>query len=159
MPHPMVDQLRFTRSEFLRCLSDVSPEDAVRRFQPMNCISWIIGHLAEQENRYWVAWAQGKTLHPELRDLVGFGRPATTPPLADMWAIWREVTAAADEWLETVTPEILLAKFENGRENIGTLFHRNIYHYWFHIGEAHAIRQQLGHGELPQFVGRVPPWE
>ena len=27
------------------------------------------------------------------------------------------------------------------------------YHYWFHIGEAHAIRQILGHGELPQFVG------
>ena len=27
------------------------------------------------------------------------------------------------------------------------------YHYWFHTGEAHAIRQQLGDGELPQFVG------
>jgi hypothetical protein len=30
---------------------------------------------------------------------------------------------------------------------------RNIYHYWFHTGEAHAIRQMLGHGRLPQFVG------
>ncbi len=27
------------------------------------------------------------------------------------------------------------------------------YHYWFHIGKAHAIRQQLGHTDLPQFVG------
>jgi len=27
------------------------------------------------------------------------------------------------------------------------------YHYWFHTGEAHAIRQMLGRGELPQFVG------
>jgi hypothetical protein len=27
------------------------------------------------------------------------------------------------------------------------------YHYWFHCGEAHAIRQMLGHTDLPQFVG------
>jgi hypothetical protein len=27
------------------------------------------------------------------------------------------------------------------------------YHYWFHLGEAHAIRQMLGHPDLPQFVG------
>ena len=27
------------------------------------------------------------------------------------------------------------------------------YHYWFHTGEAHAIRQQLGQTDLPQFVG------
>lgn len=30
---------------------------------------------------------------------------------------------------------------------------RNIYHYRCHIGEAHAVRQQLGHRDLPQFVG------
>jgi hypothetical protein len=30
---------------------------------------------------------------------------------------------------------------------------RNIYHYWFHTGEAHAIRQILGHTQLPDFVG------
>jgi len=27
------------------------------------------------------------------------------------------------------------------------------YHYWFHLGGAHAIRQLLGHPDLPQFVG------
>jgi len=27
------------------------------------------------------------------------------------------------------------------------------YHYWFHIGEAHAVRQMLGHVNLPDFVG------
>jgi hypothetical protein len=27
------------------------------------------------------------------------------------------------------------------------------YHYWFHLGEAHAIRQMQGHPDLPQFVG------
>ena len=29
----------------------------------------------------------------------------------------------------------------------------NQWHYWFHLGEAHAVRQMLGHQDLPQFVG------
>ena len=157
MTHPLVTQLRFARSEFVRCLDGVSEEDGVKRLLPMNCISWIVGHLANQENGYWVYLAQGKALAPELRQLVGFGQPASTPPLADMWATWHEVTAAADRYLETLTPEIMLTHFERrGKpvpENAGTLLLRNIDHYWFHTGEAHAIRQMLGHPDLPQFDG------
>ena len=136
--HPLVAQLRFTRSEFARCLDGVSAEGAVRRLEPMNCISWIVGHLANQEHRYWVVWAQGQNLAPELQALAGYGQPASTPPLNEMWEVWHTVTGAADEFLNTVTPEGLM---------------RNIYHYWYHTGEAHGIRQMLGHGELPQFVG------
>ena len=96
MTQPLVTQLRFARSEFIRCLDGVPEEDGVKRLLPMNCISWIVGHLANQENGYWVFMAQGKALAPELRKLVGFGQPASTPPLAGMWATWREVTATAD---------------------------------------------------------------
>src|SRR5512138_393818 len=67
--HPLVVQLRFTRSEFLRCLAGVDDQDARRRFQPMNCISWMVGHLADQEHRYWITMAEGKVLFPELNDL------------------------------------------------------------------------------------------
>ena len=35
MPHPLVLQLRFTRSEFQRALKGVSDEDARRRLEPM----------------------------------------------------------------------------------------------------------------------------
>jgi hypothetical protein len=49
MSHPLVEQLRFVRSEFRRALADVDDADARRRFLPMNCISWNIGHLAWQE--------------------------------------------------------------------------------------------------------------
>ena len=38
-------------------------------------------------------------------------------------------------------------------ENVGALLLRNIYHYWYHLGEAGAVRQMLGHADLPQFVG------
>ncbi len=67
------------------------------------------------------------------------------------------VTAAADEYLETLTvgtlPTYLEWKGKPRPERIGTMLLRNTYHYWFHMGEAHAIRQQLGHPDLPQFVG------
>jgi uncharacterized damage-inducible protein DinB len=157
MTHPFVTQLRFARSEFVRCLEGISAEDARVRLESMNCISWIVGHLANQENRYWVLAAQGQTSAPHLNDLVGYGKPASTPPLDEMWEVWREVTAAADVYLDTLTPEILQTHFEwKGKpypESAGTLLQRNIYHYWFHTGEAHAIRQMLGHSDLPQFVG------
>lgn len=159
MTHPLVDQFHFARAEFARGLEGVSPEDAVRRMMPMNCLSWIVGHLALQESSYWVLLAQGRKLHPELRELVGTGRPASTPPLADMWAAWREITTAADEYLNTVTSEMLAGFFtwkgEPYGESAGTLLYRNLYHYWFHTGEASGIRQALGHTNLPDFVGDI----
>ena len=157
--HPLVTQLRFTRSEFARCLDGVAAEDAVRRLLPMNCISWIVGHLAAQEHYLWVETAQGRDLAPGLYRRVGYGQPPSTPPLDEMWAIWCTITQAADEFLDTLTPEALQRYPERkGKvldESIGTLLMRNIYHYWFHTGEAHAIRQMLGHGALPQFVGNM----
>ncbi len=155
--HPLVAQLRFTRSEFVRSLEGVSDADALRRFEPMNCLSWMVGHLANQEHRYWLIFAQGKELFAGLNDRLGFQKPASTPPLQEMWAIWRAVTQAADPYLETLTPAImegyLQSKGKPLPENIGTLLLRNIHHYWFHIGEGGAVRQMLGHRDLPQFVG------
>ncbi len=155
--HPLITQLRFTRSEFVRCLEGVSDEDARRHLELMNCISWTIGHLAAQENKLWVLWAQGQELAPDLQERVGYGQPPSTPPLDEMWSIWHTVTRTADKFLDTLTTEKLqdYLKWQGKpvRESIGTLLYRNIYHYWYHLGEAHAIRQMLGHTDLPQFVG------
>ena len=51
MAHPLVNQLRFTRSEWLRALEGVTEEDACKRLLPMNSIGWMVGHLAWQESR------------------------------------------------------------------------------------------------------------
>ena len=40
-------------------------------------------------------------------------------------------------------------------ESIGTMLLRMIGHYWFHTGEAQAVRQLLGHRNLPDFVGDI----
>jgi len=150
----------------------------------MNCISWMVGHLAAQEQYYFVFFQKGKVIHPYLNKLVGFGSPATTPPLADMWQIWHDVIEAVNPYLDTLTTEDLkphltqntgskengykaatfagvskkaLAKGEiRSWENIGTMLLRTTYHYFFHTGEAHAVRQQLGHPDLPFFVGGMP---
>lgn len=156
-PHFLVVQLRFARSEMVRCLAGVSEEDAVKRLPPLNSLSWIVGHLANQENFFWNMLAQGVNAAPGLNDRVGYGKPASTPPLAEMWAVWQAVTAQADAWLDVLTEDKLRTHFEfKGRtypENIGTQLLRTTYHYWYHTGEAAGIRQALGHTNLPEFVG------
>jgi uncharacterized damage-inducible protein DinB len=158
--HPLVSQLRFARSEFVRCLDSVTDADARRRILPMNCISWIVGHLASQEQYLWVYLAQKHAPYPHLHELVGYGQPASTPPLDEMWTAWRDITQAADTYLDTLTSELLQAylHWENGEtatESVGTMLQRNLYHYWFHTGEAFAVRQMLGHTSLPEFVGNM----
>lgn len=159
MTHPLVKQLRFTRSEWLRALEGITGEEAQRRFLPMNCISWIIGHLAWQEQRYWIYRPQSRFVVPGLDELTGFGSQPSTPPLADMWEAWRTVIQEADTFLDTLETEALSTHLTlDGQlddETIGTRLQRVIYHYWFHIGEIMSIRQMLGHTDLPQFVGDI----
>jgi uncharacterized damage-inducible protein DinB len=158
-PHPLVVQLRFTRSEFLRAIKHLDEADAQRRLLPMNCISWNVGHLAWQEQRYFVTTGQGKTPYPDIEERFASGGPASQPSLAEVLEAWRAITAAADPWLDTITTAMLqehpvrqgkpLARIH------GNLLQRVIYHYWYHTGENMAIRQQLGHQRMPQFVGAI----
>jgi len=157
--HPLVEQLRFTRSEFQRAIEGVSEDDARKRITPMNCISWNVGHLAWQEQRYFVTFAQGKTVLPELNQQFAYGAPARTPALAEVQALWQAATRAADEWLDGITTEGLLQLFTSPTgewsTSFGNLLQRVNYHYWYHTGENMAIRQALGHTGLPDFVGNL----
>ena len=80
MAHALVDQLRFARSEFRRGLEGVSDTEARERFAAMNCISWNIGHLAWQEQRYWYGYGEGRMLLPDIDEAFRYGAPASTPP-------------------------------------------------------------------------------
>ena len=159
MAHPLVLQLRFTRSEFLRGIKGITEEEAQKRFLPMNCISWNVGHLAWQEQRYFLGFGQGLKLFPEIENNFAYGAPASTPSLKEMLAAWKEITVAAGPWLDTLTSKKLEANvISNGKEiqrTYGNLIQRTIYHYWYHLGENMAIRQNLGHTKLPQFVGSI----
>ncbi len=154
MPHPLVVQLRFARSEFVRGLGDVSAEDGIQRVGRMNSISWMVGHLAAQEQRYWLMGAQEYCLYQEVQDTFASGQPAAVPVLDEIWGRWRAITAAADLWLDALTPERVAAPLvPNYSGKVGTFLLRNIYHYWYHLGEAMAVRQSLGQESLADFVG------
>ena len=159
MSHPLVTQLRFTRAEFQRGLSAVTESDARTHCGQLNCISWIVGHLAWQEQLYWLTRVQGQILLPELNTLCANGAPQSTPPLDEMWQAWNTVVKAADPYLESLTPEALTAHMlvdgKPARESAGTMLLRMIYHYWYHLGESQAIRQNLGHTDLAAFVGAI----
>jgi hypothetical protein len=158
--HPLVLQLKFTRDEFKRALKGLSEEDASKRLLPMNCISWNVGHLAWQEQRYFLYFGQGQMPFPEVQKAFAYGAPASTPSLREVLTLWRKITKAADPWLESLTSQklqmhILKSDGTPGERIIGNLLQRTIYHYWYHTGENLAIRQMLGHTNLPQFVGNI----
>src|SRR5438034_1928067 len=157
--HPLVDQLRFTRNEWLRGLGGVTEEDAARHFGPMNSIGWIVGHLSWQEQRYLLHRPQGIMLRQDIQDRLASGAPMSTPSLAEMLAAWRTITAAADPFLDKLTTDQLLVDLPlNGQtsgQTQGSAIRRLTYHYWFHIGEILAIRQILGQKDLPEYVGNI----
>ena len=159
MPHPLIFQLRFTRAEFLRGLDGLSDPDAVRRVGRMNSISWNVGHLAWQEQRYWLYRLQNQLPWPDIQKQFCYGCPPITPPLADMLSVWRAITDAADPFLDTLTADDLLAQHPLGDGpdffTAGNLMQRVIYHYWYHTGENQAIRQVLEHAGLQDFVGNI----
>ena len=158
-PHPIVEQLRFTRSEWLRGLRGVTEEDGARHFGPMNSIGWIVGHLTWQEQRYLLHRPQGIMLREDIQTEFFSGAPMTTPSLKEMLAAWRRITKATDPFLDQLTTEKLLVDLPfNGKrsgQSQGSAIRRMTYHYWFHIGEIQAIRQQIDNARLPQYVGNI----
>jgi uncharacterized damage-inducible protein DinB len=158
-PHPLVLQLRFSRSEFDRGLRHVSDEDGAVRLGPMNCLAWNAGHLAWQEQRYFLTFGQGMVPYPDIQEAYRYGAPGIAPRLSETLAAWHAIAAAADPWLDTLTTERLLEHpVRRGKPmpvTIGNLLQRTIYHYWYHCGENQAIRQQLGHTGLGEFVGNI----
>jgi uncharacterized damage-inducible protein DinB len=157
--HPVVAQLRFTRREFLRGVKGVNEEDARHRLLPMNSLSWNVGHLAWQEQRYFLHFGQGLLPYPDIANDFAYGAPASTPAMSEVLKAWRAITKAADPWLDRLTSSDLESfVMKDGKPTArmyGNLMQRLIYHYWYHTGENQAIRQQLGHSPLPEYVGNI----
>jgi hypothetical protein len=151
--HTLVDMLDIARKEFSRNLKGLTDEDARKRIEPMNCISWIIAHVANQHYTIYIAWAQGKERDEKYLP-YGFGSPASQPPLEEAMILWNDACRDADVWLKTATEEDMRAlpvAASPESENMGALTVRCIFHTWFHLGEINSIRQILGH-KPPQFV-------
>lgn len=154
MTHPLVEQLRFARSEWRRALRGVPEADGFQRFEPLNSIGWIVAHMAWHEQRYWLTRLAGLTPEPILDVVAASGGPATTPSLGAMLKAWKHVTSEADPRLDSLDEAEMQAQLRGSPpRTMGNAILRVTYHYWFHIGEIVAIRQLLNHPRRPEFVG------
>jgi uncharacterized damage-inducible protein DinB len=151
--HTLVQMLNLTRKEFERNLEKLTDEDARKHIEPMNCISWIIAHVACQHRAYFVDWPADRVIDARYLP-YGYGAPPSEPPLEEVMGLWRDVCKESEAWLQAATKERLqdICKNPNaGGESWGTLLARCIFHTWYHMGEINSIRQILGH-KPPQFV-------
>jgi hypothetical protein len=122
----------------------------------MNSIGWIVGHMAWQEQRYWLTRLAGETPVPILNEVAANGGPATTPSLREMTAAWKTVTTSADPRLDALDEAAMQTDLPGSPpRQFGTAILRVTYHYWFHTGEILAIRQLLDHPDRPEFVGDI----
>jgi hypothetical protein len=96
---------------------------------------------------------------PQVNADFAYGAPASTPALDHVLQAWTSITRAVDPWLDALTSEDLQQHvIRHGKPTsfiFGSLILRVIYHYWYHTGENMAIRQSLGHHDLPEFVGDI----
>src|SRR5207248_7936142 len=104
--------------EWVRGLESVTADEAARRFGPINPIAWMIGHLAWQEQLYWLERAQGQTVVPEVK-AFGYGKPLSVPALDEAWTWWRAVTTAADPYLEDLAEIGRASCRERGEISVG----------------------------------------
>jgi uncharacterized damage-inducible protein DinB len=160
MPHPLILQLRFTRSEFARAFKGVTEEEAVQRPHGLNAIGWAVAHLTWQEQKYFLHYGQAELPYPDVDRVCRPGAPASTPTLEEAQRVWREVTRRADPWLDDLDVAAMAAPYRkqdgsHGARIVGDLVQRTIYHYWFHLGQVVAVRRLLGHEKVPQFVGSI----
>lgn len=152
--HHLVRYLQHTRRELRRAVEGMALADLERRVGGINSPAWIVGHLAWQEQSYWLV-SRGE---PELADLAAFarGRPAPSAGFEELFAAWERVTAAADPWLASLQEADLRSHLQGRalfeQENVGTLLTRTIGHYYLHIGQITAVRKLLDY-PVPSFVG------
>jgi hypothetical protein len=160
MPHPLILQLRFTRSQFARVVKGVTEEEATRRPHGLNAVGWSVAHLTWQEQKYFLDDGQGERPYPDVDRAYRPGAPASAPALEATLRVWRDVTCRADPWPDDLDVAAMAAPYRkkdgsDGARIVGDLPQRVLYHYWLHLGQVVAVRRLLGHEKVPQFVGNV----
>ncbi|MEM9775200.1 MAG: DinB family protein [Chloroflexota bacterium] len=157
--HPLVEQTRFMKQKWLDGHEDLSAEDGVRRMGHANSISWMVGHLANFDQEVWLERPRGIVVNEAIK-ACAYMQPASTPDLNEMMDAWHAIQEKVDEIQAELTAEDMLVHpgppGNQSPENLGTLMLRQMWHYWYHLGEMQGIRQGMGHENLAQYIGLIP---
>lgn len=126
--HDIGDEL----APWLAGIERVMAEEAVKRFEPINSISWMVVHLAAFKQFAWVIMAQNETISEAVK-ACAFGKLASTPAMDEMMADFHAIAKASDRYLDTLTEDdmdlFLQFRGKSARENIGTFLIHQTWHY------------------------------
>ena len=157
--HPLVEQTQFVKQKWLDGHKKLSTDDGIKRMGHANSISWMVGHLAGFDQAVWLERPRGIVVSEAVK-VCGYGQPASTPDLNEMLDAWHAIQEKVNEvQVELKSEDLLVHPGPPGNqspENLGTLMLRQMWHYWYHLGEMQGIRQAMGHEKLPQYVGVIP---
>ncbi len=146
------------RTDLLRAVDGLDNTHGALRLGGLNEAAWMIAHLAEQEQRYWLSAFRDPAVAPEL-DAYRRGRPEEVMPLSRAIDTWLAVSAATEPRLLGLREtELARAAPDPGAgpgESVGVMCLRVFGHYYLHIGQLTAVRRWIGL-PVPAFVGRLP---
>ncbi|MCP5110070.1 MAG: DinB family protein [bacterium] len=156
---PLAGGFRFTNNIMQLVLSDVSPEDAVKRTRQGEgaSIVWIVGHLMHYRSVVMNLLGANKDSQYEKQ----FGNTGATdgsdyPSLADIRSQWNELHRELETVLESVTEEMLNRPAPaGGPHGEQKLLNSLVFYPWheaYHMGALGAIRKQLGYPATADLV-------
>ena len=152
----LAEGFRVSTNLYLKALHGLEPEALVTRVAgTANPIIWIAGHLVQFRSRlalvlgapqHEVAWASLFVTGSRPGD------PSQYPPIDEIIAAWREISANIESRFEEITgdelaalPPVRVATPDGTVRGAVALF---AFHDAYHIGQMGLIRRVLGHGAL-----------
>lgn len=137
-----------TATRVLRCVEDVSDDEARRTLTNLSPIVWQLGHLALSDGGFLQRGGVVSPAPASFTDLfkTGSGGPAAYPPLAEVKAVFE----AAQRELETLARSADLAQRVDARNyaTLGEMLVFAAYHRGYHVGKMTTLRALLGKPRL-----------
>ena len=140
--------LTATATRVLRCVEDVSDDEARRTPTNLSPIVWQLGHLAQSDGGFLQRGGVVSPAPASFAELfkTGSGGSAIYPPLAEVRAVFE----ATQRELEKLARSADLTQRVDAR-NYGTLGEMLVfaaYHRGYHVGKMTTLRALLGKPRL-----------
>ncbi|MDR7481314.1 MAG: DinB family protein [Armatimonadota bacterium] len=140
--------LTATHARLLRCLEDLTDDEARRTPHGLTPIIWQAGHIALADAGF-ARRADGRTEPPagyEGLFATGTGGPAAYPPLAEV----RDAVNRGQGRLEEIARTADLAARVDARNysTVGEMLAFATYHRGYHVGKITTLRALLGKPRL-----------
>ena len=119
----IIDQYKITNNQVLNYIDDITDEESKRIFEPLNCISWTLGHLARYNNLTFAARSRGVEIPNEFKDFEN-GAPHSQKDLSYVKGLWIKTLKDTEKFLDGLNENDLVKILDNDSnagDNLGTV--------------------------------------